>query len=142
MKTSNKRKLANEGRVFDKTWLENYFMMVDNGTPLCLVCKQVIAVMKEYNTKRHYETKHKMQCEEYYGKTRIEIADRLKTEYQKQKKVLSSFKKPQTTNTAASYDIALMLLKKSKSFKDGELLKQCSIKMARIFGERQGCQKI
>ena len=112
-----------------------------NGKPLCLVCKQVIGVMKEYNGKRHYETQHKMQSEEYYGKTRIDIADRLKIEYQKQKKALSSFIKPQTTSTVASYEIALMLLKKSKSFRDGELVKQCAIKMAHVFGEDKVARK-
>ena len=109
METSKKRKLANEGRVFNEKWLKNYFMMEDNGKPLCLVCKEVVAVMKKYNDKRRYETQHKMQYEEYHGKTRIEIADCLKREYQKQKKVHSSFIKPQTTNTVASYEIALML---------------------------------
>ena len=98
METSKKRKFAKEGRVFNEKWLENYFMMENNGEPLCLVCMQVIDVMKEYNVKRHYETQHKMQYEEYYGKTRIDIADRLKREYQKQKKVLSSFIKPQTVS--------------------------------------------
>ena len=97
METSKKRKLANEDRMFNEKWLENYFMTENNGKPLCLVCKQVIAVMKRHNVKRH-----KIQCEEYYGKTQIEIADRLKREYQKQKKVLSSFIKPQTTSTVAS----------------------------------------
>ena len=48
-------------------------------------CK-VIDVMKEYNFKRHYETLHKMQYEKYYGKTRIEIADRLKWEYRNGRK--------------------------------------------------------
>ena len=42
LETSKKRKLANEGRLFNENQLENYFMMEDNG-------KQVIAVMKEYN---------------------------------------------------------------------------------------------
>ena len=125
METSKKRKLANEGRVYNEKWLENYFMMENNGKPLCLVCMQVIEVMKEYNVKRRFETQHKMHYEEYYGKTRIDIADRLKREYQKQKKALSSFIKPQTTNTLASYEIALMLFKKSKSFRDGKLVKQC-----------------
>ena len=97
METSKKRKLAKEDRVFNEKWLQNYFMMQKNGEPLCLVCMQVIDVMKEYNVKRHYETQHKMQYEEYYGKTRIDIADCLKREYQKQKKVLSSFIKPQTS---------------------------------------------
>ena len=102
MKTSKKRKLANEGRVFNEKWLQNYFMMENSGKSLCLVCKKVIAVMKEYNVKRYYEAQHKMQYEKYYGKSRIEIADCLKREYQKQKKVLCSFIKPQTTSTVTS----------------------------------------
>ena len=50
-------------------------MMKNNVKPLCLVCMQVIDVMKEYNVKRYYETQHKMHYEEYYGKTGIDIAD-------------------------------------------------------------------
>ena len=53
METSKNRKLANEGIVFDEKWLENYFTMKNNGKPLCLVCKQVISVMKEHHVKRH-----------------------------------------------------------------------------------------
>ena len=82
-----------------------------------------------------------MHYEEYYGKTRIDIANRLKREYQKQKKILSSFIKPQTTNTAASHEIALMLLKESKSFRDGKLVKQCAVKMAHVFGEDRVARK-
>ena len=94
-------------------------------------CK-VIDVMKEYSVKRHYETQHKMQYEEYYGKTQIDIAGRLKREYQKQKKVLSSFIKPQLRNTVASYEIALLSQKESKSFRDDKLVKHCAIKMAHV----------
>ena len=102
---------------------------------------QVIDVMKEYNVKRHYETQHKMHYGEYYGKTQIDIADRLKRKYQKQKKVLSSFLKPQTRNIVASYEIALILLKESKSFRDGKLVKQCTIKIAHVFGEDKVTRK-
>ena len=103
-------------------------------------CK-VIDVMKEYNVKRHHEMQHKMQYEEYYGKTRIDIADHLKREYQKQKKVLNSFIKPQAANTGASYEIAQMLLKESKSFRDGKLVRYCTIKMAHVFGEDKIARK-
>ena len=91
--------------------------------------------MKEYNVKKHYETQHKMQYEEYYWKTGIDIADGLKRECQKQKKVLSSFVKPQTTSTVALHKIALVLLKKSKPFRDGELVKQYALQIAHVFGE-------
>ena len=41
----------------------------------------------------------------------------------------------------ASYEIALMLLRKSKSLRDGELVKQCAIKMAHMFGEDKVARK-
>ena len=41
----------------------------------------------------------------------------------------------------ALYDITLMLLKKSESFRDGELVKQCVIKMARVFREDKVARK-
>ena len=64
----------------------------------------------------------------------------VKREYQKQKKVLSNFIKSQTS-TVASYEIALMLLKKSKSFRNGKLLEQFAIKMAHVFGEDKVARK-
>ena len=41
----------------------------------------------------------------------------------------------------ASYEIALVLLKKSKSFWDGELVKQCAIQIAHVFGEDKVARK-
>ena len=41
----------------------------------------------------------------------------------------------------ASYEIALMLFKESKSFMDGKLVKQCAIKMAHVFGEDRVARK-
>ena len=41
----------------------------------------------------------------------------------------------------ASYEIALMLLKKSKSFRDGELVKQRAMQIAHVFGEDKVARK-
>ena len=41
----------------------------------------------------------------------------------------------------ASHEIALMLLKESKSFRDGKLVKQCAIKMAHVLGEDKVARK-
>ena len=56
-------------------------------------------------------------------------------------KVLSSFVKPQTTSIVASCEIALMSLKKSKPFRDGELVKQYAIQIAHVFGEDKVARK-
>jgi hypothetical protein len=36
-----------------------YFCAEQGGKPQCLICLQVIGVLKEYNAKRHYNTLHK-----------------------------------------------------------------------------------
>ena len=97
--------------------------------------------MKEYNVKRHYETQHKCNMKNIIGRHELILLTVLKEECQKQKKVLSSFLKSQTTSTVASYKIALILLKKSKPLRDGELVKQCAIQIAHVFGEDKVARK-
>ena len=55
-----------------------------------------------------------MQFEEYSGESQLDVAIRLKREYQKQKKVLNNFTKPQATSTVALYKIALMMVKRNR----------------------------
>ena len=35
-----------------------YFFVENKGKPLCLICQKTVAVMKEYNIKRYYNSKH------------------------------------------------------------------------------------
>lgn len=45
---------------------------------MCIICKETIAVLKEYNIKRHYETKHKDKFKNLEGKERVEKFNFLK----------------------------------------------------------------
>ena len=56
---AKKRKVDSERRVLNEKWEEKYFIVkADNNTGNCLVCSERIAVLKDYNLRRHYETKH------------------------------------------------------------------------------------
>ena len=55
----------------------NFFFVNHHGRPTCLICNVSIAVNKEYNIKRHYETKHK-SFSELVGQARKDKLDRLK----------------------------------------------------------------
>jgi hypothetical protein len=55
--------------------------------------------------------------------------------------VLSSFRKPQTESLTASYEVVMMLVKNSKSFRNAELIKQCAVKMAQVFGKETVARK-
>src|SRR6266536_4521936 len=70
--TSKKRKVDNESRVFKPSWTEHFLVIEHQGRILCLICKEMLAVCKEYNIKRHYSTKHESKFEELAGQFRID----------------------------------------------------------------------
>ena len=86
------------------------------GNPLCLVCQKTVSATKEYNLKRHYDTLHKNKFEKYEGKERKNVLQSLKDKHEKQVSTMADFVSSQNTSLAASYEVALLLAKKMKSF--------------------------
>ena len=74
---SKRRKVDEEFRTFKEEWENNFFFVNHHARPTCLICNVSIAVNKEYNIKRHYETKHK-SFSELVGQARKDKLDRLK----------------------------------------------------------------
>jgi hypothetical protein len=64
---SKRRRVDSECRKFNESWLGNYFVKEHGNKVMCVICKDVIAVMKEYNIKRHYETKHYAAFDKFSG---------------------------------------------------------------------------
>ena len=65
-KETRKRKLEEEMQKFNKKWTSEYFFIKNaDSKPLCLICNQILNVNKEYNIKRHYDSKH---ADGVYGK--------------------------------------------------------------------------
>ena len=54
-----KRKVDSECRKFQTRWEIEYFFTEVRGKCVCLICNETVAVVKEYNVKRHFKTKHK-----------------------------------------------------------------------------------
>ncbi|XP_016792085.1 mediator of RNA polymerase II transcription subunit 25 isoform X2 [Pan paniscus] len=73
-----KRKREGEGRVFREKWERAYFFVEVKSMPMCLICKQIVSVLKEYNLKRHYESKHSKSYDQYTEQTRDAILNELK----------------------------------------------------------------
>ncbi|MBN3276268.1 GTD2A protein, partial [Polyodon spathula] len=65
---SKNRKVDTECRVIQEKWRISYFFVEVNGKPACVICAQQIAVPKEYNVWRHYETNHAEKYNKYSGK--------------------------------------------------------------------------
>ena len=55
---SKKRKVDSEGRHFQEKWELQYFFTENRGNCVCLICQEAVALFKEFNVKRHYQTKH------------------------------------------------------------------------------------
>ena len=57
--SAKKRKVDIERRAFNPAWRENYFFMERFGQPnWCLICFKTVAVLKEFNMRRHWEAEH------------------------------------------------------------------------------------
>lgn len=73
-----KRKREQEGCVFREKWERAYFFVEVKNMPMCLICKKIVSVLKEYNLKRHYKSKHGKSFDQYTEQTRDAILDELK----------------------------------------------------------------
>lgn len=73
-----KRKIDQEGRVFQEKWERAYFFVEVQNIPTCLICKQSMSVSKEYNLRRHYQTNHSKHYDQYTERMRDEKLCELK----------------------------------------------------------------
>ncbi len=64
------RRWHTDKRNFKKVWQDEFLFTEVKSKAVCLVCKQSVAVLKEYNIRRHYETKHSAAFSKYNGEER------------------------------------------------------------------------
>ena len=106
-----------------------YLFVESNGKPLCLICQETISVVKEYNLKRHYKSRHEAKYDNIRDQQREDKIQQLTKSVSRQQTAITrlggvddSFK--------ASYMIALDIAKNMKSFSDGNFIKDCIIHAA------------
>jgi hypothetical protein len=76
-----KLKVDSECRNFQDRWTENYFFIEYKRNPVCLICLHTVSVFKEYNLKRHYNTKHE-KYENLQGQLRKDTVSDLRKKLQ------------------------------------------------------------
>ena len=114
-------------RVYsNEKWGEKYFFVeADNHTAHCLICSESIAVLKEYNLRHYYETKHQSKYSKLLHKLRTKKFQSMKRNLQDQR---SLFVKKITENesiTRTSYKIVQKIIEQEKPFTDGNYIKEC-----------------
>jgi hypothetical protein len=118
---SKKRKVTEEISVSQEKWALEYFVEL-NLKALCLICKEMVTVMKD-NFKRHY-TKHTTKYNDLEGHFQSD-----KLQFTNQLSGQQSLLLKETTQAENSVKVSYLIVEKNAkcrmSFVDGEFVKEC-----------------
>lgn len=130
---SQKRKIDSESRMFQAKWEMAYFFIEWKGKLfVSFAIKKLLAVCKEFNLKRHYDTNHKAKFDCNTENIRKEKLSSLKTKLQGQQSMFTKVKSENEDALKSSFIISLEIAKRSKPFTDGDFIKECQLKVADI----------
>ncbi|GAA6218577.1 SCAN domain-containing protein 3-like [Lates japonicus] len=129
LSTLKKRKVDSENRQFNNEWTEKYVFIAVDANPVCLICNERLAVCKEYNLRRHFNTTHANFNATFppgsaAGRQKI---SGLTFCYEQRRRILFRACTDQERATAASLRVAWILGKKKKLFTDSETVKECML---------------
>lgn len=119
MACSKVRKIDRECRVFNEQWTRDYFFVPWKDRAICIICKENVSVFKEYNLRRHHETRHK-EYASLKGAARDDKVRRLKGGLAAQQDALLRQSRANLAAVRASYKAANLLAIHGKPFTDGE----------------------
>jgi len=127
-----KRKVDSENRRFLAEWTEQYcFTLPDRPqtVPVCLICNKTVAIVKNGNLKRHYETTHQQFHENFPlgSEARKEKLQAYLSSYKKSTKLLLRCMSEQEKSTEAALRVCWTLNKHQKPFSDSEIVKECML---------------
>ncbi|KAK7893660.1 hypothetical protein WMY93_022812 [Mugilogobius chulae] len=118
------RQWHTDKRHFKNTWEDEYFFTEINSKAVCLICNQSVAVLKEYNLRHHFETKH-AAFSRFKGEERKKKSSDLLAKLRSQQGSLARPSLIQDSATRASYEISALIAKTGRSFSTGDFVKDC-----------------
>nr|XP_006115076.1 general transcription factor II-I repeat domain-containing protein 2A-like [Pelodiscus sinensis]XP_025036450.1 general transcription factor II-I repeat domain-containing protein 2A-like [Pelodiscus sinensis] len=132
MASANKRiKIDTECHVFNEKWTNEYFIVAVKCKPICLICREVISVLKKSNLERHYNTKH-IEYEEYQGQLREDKIKELQKNLNTQQTIFTKRQKEMDSVMQASYVVNELIKKRNRPHSDGEFIKECIVATAAL----------
>ena len=111
---ADKRKVEDECRQFQVEWSVKYFFIESENNALCVIYHESVAVVKEYNMRRHYQSKHKGTYSWCDGGIREERLKKLKQSINSQRSIFTKASKQNESITKASFKVAYILAKNGK----------------------------
>ncbi|XP_056123046.1 general transcription factor II-I repeat domain-containing protein 2-like [Rhinichthys klamathensis goyatoka] len=128
---AKKRKVDCEYRQFQPRWETEYLFCEYKEKPMCLICQESLAVFKEYNLRRHFETKHVQ-----YGNMDMELrllkVKELKHKLQLQQNMFTHMNSQGEGAVKASFIIAEEIARACRPFTEGEFIKNCIEKVCGV----------
>ncbi|XP_065643653.1 general transcription factor II-I repeat domain-containing protein 2B-like [Hydra vulgaris] len=121
---SKQRKINKECCLFNDEWQTKYFFVECNSVLVCLICNESVSECKEYNLRRHYDTKHSKTYNQFVNEVRKEKSIKLKNKLFEQQDLLKRGNTETENAATASYEVSLLLAKNCKLFSDGEIIKE------------------
>ncbi|CAI6372756.1 unnamed protein product [Macrosiphum euphorbiae] len=127
MSQNKKRKIDTECRIFNDNWSLSYFFIEYRNKAMCLICYETVAVFKEFNIKRHYESKHQNKYVNCKGNLRTSLLEKFKQNFKSERvgNVFEKYNRGKDEIIRASYEVANLIARENKSFSDGEFVKKC-----------------
>ena len=126
-KETRKKKVEEEMQKFNKKWTSKYFFIENaDSRPLCLICNQNVNVNKEYNIKRHYDSKH---ADGVYGKLKgrdIELkVKQLNEQLKSQRFMFQKMHIDYEKTVRCSFLIARRIAQIMKPYSKSDFVKKC-----------------
>ena len=118
-----------ENRTFLDRWETEYLFTYVKDTPVCLVCGANVSVTKEYNIRRHYETKHQDKYKDLDTAQRSQKVMEMKRGLVSQQKMFTKATTQSEAAVKASYIVAEEIAKSARPFIEGEFVKKCMMKV-------------
>ncbi|XP_031655934.1 general transcription factor II-I repeat domain-containing protein 2-like [Oncorhynchus kisutch] len=118
-----------ENRSFLDKWEAEYLFTYVKDKPVCLVCGVNVAVSKEYNIRRHYETKHHDKYKDLDMTQRSQKVEEMKISLVSQQNMFKKATSQSEAAVKASYIVAAEIAKSARPFNEEEFMKKCMMKV-------------
>uniref|UniRef100_A0A3P9DNK1 SPIN-DOC-like zinc-finger domain-containing protein n=1 Tax=Maylandia zebra TaxID=106582 RepID=A0A3P9DNK1_9CICH len=125
-------KTKNENRSFLDRWETEYLFTYVKDRPVCLVCGAHVALTKEYNIRRHYETKHQEKYKDLDMTQRRRKAEEMKRSFVSQQTMFKKAISQSEAAVKASFVVAAEIAKSARPFSEGEFVKSCMMKVCDV----------
>lgn len=125
---SKKRTIREECRVFNERWTNDYFCVLHKDKAICLICHEGISSLKEYNVRRHYESRHS-NYSSLEGEARNNRVTSLTKSLTQQQNFFKRRCDENVSLVSASYHVAKYIAESGRPFSDGEFVKTCMMKV-------------